>query len=164
MNLLRRIFKRRLLEADLDREITYRSERRMAELIAKGADPKEAARQSRLEFGRADDIKEACRDARGTRWIEDVLKDCRYGLRLLVKERWYSVVAIVTLALGIGVNSVGFTIVNAAFLRGPAFKDAHQLFMLSWQRGSAAQRVNISYPELQDWRSQSRAFSGIGAF
>jgi predicted permease len=93
-----------------------------------------------------------------------VLKDCRYGLRLLLKERWYSAVAIVTLALGIGVNAVGFTIVNAAFLRGPEFKDAHQLYMLSWQRQSAAQRVSISYPELQDWRSQSRSFAGIGAF
>src|SRR5262245_31019202 len=164
MNLLRRFFNRRVLETDLDRELSDHLERRIAQLIEKGADSKEAARQARLEFGGADEIKEACRDARGTRWIEDVLKDCRYGLRLLIKERWYSAVAIVTLALGIGVNTVGFTIVNAAFLRGPAFKDAHQLYMLSWQRQSAEQRVNISYPELQDWRSQSRAFSGIGAY
>src|SRR5262245_9194807 len=163
MNLLRRIFNRRLLEADLDRELKDHVERRIAELIEKGADPMEAARRARLEFGGADEIKEQCRDARGTRWMEDVLKDCRYGLRLLLKERSYSAVAIVTLALGIGVNAVGFTIVNAAFLRGPAFKDPHQLYMLSWQRQSAQQRVNISYSELQDWRSQSRSFSGIGA-
>src|SRR5262245_11858170 len=94
MNLLRRIFKRRLLEADLDREITDHIERRVAELIDKGVDAKEAARQARFEFGRADEIKEECRDSRGTRWIEDVLQDCRYGLRLLLKERWYSAVAI----------------------------------------------------------------------
>ena len=164
MNFLRRIFNRRVLETDLDRELKDHVERRTAQLIENGADAKEAARQARLEFGTADEIKEACRDARGTRWIEDVLKDCRYGLRLLIKERWYSAVAIVTLALGIGVNTVGFTIVNAAFLRGPAFKDAHQLYMLSWRRQTAAQRVNISYPELQDWRAQSRSFSGIAAY
>jgi len=81
MRWAQRLFKRGRLEHDLAKELAYHVERRTAELVAEGVDPREAARRVRLEFGGADEIKEACRDARGTRWVEDFLLDCRYALR-----------------------------------------------------------------------------------
>ena len=62
-----------------------------------------------------------------------MLQDLRFALRLLVKERWFSAVAIVALALGIGLNATVFTLVNAVLIRGLPFKDSQDLYMLSWQ-------------------------------
>jgi putative ABC transport system permease protein len=91
-----------------------------------------------------------------------VLQDLRFTLRLIAKDRWFSALGIVVLALGIGVNAIGFTIVNAAFLRGLPFKDSDRLYVLTWQ-GRPGRR-NVSHVELQDWRAQSRAFAGLAAF
>src|ERR687891_456705 len=62
-----------------------------------------------------------------------MLKDLRFALHLIAKERWFSAVAIVALALGIGVNATVFTLVNAVLIRGLPFKDSQNLYMLSWQ-------------------------------
>jgi putative ABC transport system permease protein len=92
-----------------------------------------------------------------------MLKDVRFALRLIAKDPWYTTIVVLVMALGIGVNSIGFTIVNAAFLRGPSFERIERIFLLSWQPRNA-ERWDISFPELQDLRSQTRAFEAIGAF
>jgi predicted permease len=90
-----------------------------------------------------------------------MLRDLRFTFRLIAKERWFSAAAVVALALGIGVNAVGFTLVNAAFLRGLPFDGADRLYTLSWQgRG----RSPVSEVELQDWRESSRTFAAFAAF
>ena len=91
-----------------------------------------------------------------------MLQDLRFTFRLLATERWFSTLGVIVLALGIGVNAIGFTIVNAAFLRGLPFKDADRLYIVSWQ-GRSGRRA-LSYAELQDWRSQTRAFTTLAAF
>ena len=91
-----------------------------------------------------------------------MLQDLRFTFRLLATERWFSTLGVIVLALGIGVNAIGFTIVNAAFLRGLPFKEADRLFVVSWQGRSGRQA--ISYAEVQDWRSQTRAFTTLAAF
>ena len=91
-----------------------------------------------------------------------MLQDLRFTLRLIAKEPWFSAAAIVALALGIGVNAIGFTIVNAAFLRGLPIKDSGRLYLLAWQGRPG--RLNVSHAELQDWRAQSRTFTGLAAF
>lgn len=78
----------------------------------------EARRRARLDFRGTDRVKEDCRDARGTRWVEDVARDARFAVRLLAKERWFTLAAIVALALGIGVTSMMVTIINGYNFRG----------------------------------------------
>jgi putative ABC transport system permease protein len=95
--------------------------------------------------------------------VSFVVQDLRFAFRLLVKERWFSGVAIVALALGIGVNATVFTLVNAVLIRGLPFKDSQNLYMLSWQMKRGG-RNNVSYPELKEWREQTKAFSGLGAW
>ena len=92
-----------------------------------------------------------------------MLQDLRFTFRLMAKERWFSAAAVGALALGIGVNAVGFTLVNAAFLRGLPFEQADRLYVLTWQ-GRTGGRQSASYAELQDWRDGSRAFAGLAGF
>ena len=87
-----------------------------------------------------------------------MLQDLRFALRLLVKERWFSAVAIVALALGIGLNATVFTLVNAVLIRGLPFKDSQDLYMLSWQQKRGG-RSGVSYPDFKEWREQTKAFS-----
>ena len=92
-----------------------------------------------------------------------MLKDLRFALHLIVKDRWYSAVAIVALALGIGVNATVFTLVNAVLLRGLPYKDSAKLYMLSSQRQQGG-RSSVSPLDLEDWQSQARSFTGMAAF
>jgi hypothetical protein len=92
-----------------------------------------------------------------------VLRDFRYALQIIVKERWYSAVAVLALSLGIGLNATVFTLVNAVLLRGLPFKDSGQLYILGSQRQNG-NRTNVSLPDLQDWRAQSKSWVGLGAF
>jgi putative ABC transport system permease protein len=92
-----------------------------------------------------------------------MLQDFRFALRLLVKERWFSAVAIVALALGIGLNATVFTLVNAVLIRGLPFKDSQDLYMLSWQNKRGG-RSNVSYPEFKEWRDHTKVFTGVAAW
>jgi predicted permease len=93
-----------------------------------------------------------------------LLHDLRFAVRLILKERWFTAVAIAALALGIGVNATVFTLVNAVLIRGLPFTDSAQLYMLGVRRQTAGRAGQLSHPELQDWRAQTRTFSGLAAF
>ena len=92
-----------------------------------------------------------------------MLQDLRFAFRLMARERWFTLVAIVVLALGIGANATVFTIVQAALLSGLPFPDADRLAMLSLDTRSGNPR-GVSWPELEDLRAQTRSYSGIAAF
>jgi predicted permease len=91
-----------------------------------------------------------------------MFQDLRFALRLLVKERAFSSVAILVLALGIGVNATGFTLVSGVFLRERSLNDAKQVYVLSWRAG-AGRRSPLSHPEFEDWRAQSHSFLHLAA-
>ncbi|MGH9408258.1 MAG: ABC transporter permease, partial [Vicinamibacterales bacterium] len=94
-----------------------------------------------------------------------MLRDLRLAIRLLLKERWYSAAAITALSLGIGVNATVFTLVNAVLIRGLPFKNSGQLYMLVPQKQAGLNEgFGASYPDLLDWRAQSRSFAGLAAF
>jgi hypothetical protein len=78
---------------------------------------------------------------------------------MIVKDRWYSAVAVVALALGIGVNATVFTLVNGVLIRGLPFKDSGNLYMLSSQRLSETRGGAASLADLQDWRAQQKSSS-----
>lgn len=92
-----------------------------------------------------------------------MLKDLRYAAYIIVKDRWYSAVAVIALSLGIGLNATVFTLVNAILIRGLPYKDSAQLYMLSSKRQDAGQ-TGVSKADLDDWRSQSKTFEAFAAF
>ena len=83
-----RLLQRGRLEEELDHELRDHIERQAAEHVRVGMSEREARRRTRLSFGGLDQVKEMCRDARGTRWLEETWQDLRFAVRLLVKERW----------------------------------------------------------------------------
>ncbi len=117
MRWIERLLRRERQERDLEKELRYHLERRIAELIAEGVNPQEAARRVRIEFGGTEEIKEACRDARGTRWLEDFMRDCRYGLRMLRRSPVFTSIAILSLALGIGACTAIFSLMDRVMFR-----------------------------------------------
>ena len=92
-----------------------------------------------------------------------LLQDLRFAIRLLVKDRWFTAVAVIALALGIGVNATVFTFVNAVLIRGLPFDDPDRIMSLG-TRDPRGRDHGLSYLELQDWRAGTRAFSGLAAF
>ncbi len=95
-----------------------------------------------------------------------MLRDLRFALHLIAKDRWYSTVAVVALALGIGVNATVFTLVNAVLIRGLPFKDSGRLYMLGSLRASDTDGSGggVSYADFQDLRTQTRAFEALAGF
>jgi hypothetical protein len=131
----------------LDREFDEELESHLVMLtednIRRGMTPEQARREALLRMGGPVSLRAQHRDVRGLPAVETVLQDVRFAFRLLAKDRLLSAAAIVALALGIGANSVGFTIVNAAFFRVLPFEDSDRLYTVSWQNRSG-RRSNVS--------------------
>jgi predicted permease len=152
---------------DLDRDFAQEFESHLDMLtednIRAGMDAAQARRQAAIRLGAASSLQSRHRDARGFRALDDLLQDLRFAGRLMLKDRWFSTAAILAIALGIGANTLGFTIVNAAFIRGFDFDQAEQLHAVSW-RPDRGFRMRLSYTDYQEWRTQSRSFTDMAAF
>jgi putative ABC transport system permease protein len=157
-----RLLRRDTAERELDAELRYDFDRRVEDFIRDGLSAEDARRAARLEFGGLDQIKERCRDARGTRWLEDLAADTRYALRLLGKQRSFAAVAVAALGLGIAVNNTQFTIVEGYCLRGLPIERADRVAFLGTrdrQRGDGG----MSYADAADIRRAATSFDDIAA-
>jgi putative ABC transport system permease protein len=154
------------MEAELDEELRAHLEHQVEKYVQSGLAVEEARRRARLEFGGLDQVKEECRDARGVSLIETTLQDIRYGLRKLARSPGFTAVAVATLALGIGANTLIFSVVNAAILHPLPFRDAGRL-VTQW---ATSPTVGYSGPgsltdkDYMEWRDQNRVLSDIAAF
>jgi putative ABC transport system permease protein len=157
------LFSRRRFDDDLDRELESHLSMLIEDNVSRGMNTEQARRAALIRFGRPASLREQHRQVRGLPSVETVMHDLRFTFRLIAKERGFSAAAIAALALGIGINAIGFSIVNAAFLRGLPFEEANRLYILGWQNRSGS-RSNVSHAEFEDWRARTRTFSGLAAF
>jgi predicted permease len=163
MNWLNRLMRRERLEVELDAELRDHFERLVLDYVRDGLSEADARRRARLEFGGFDQVKELCRDARGTRWFEDFTQDVRYGWRGLMRNRSFAIVSILTLALGVGANTAVFGVINALLLRPLPVPDPSGLISLQRRVGAQA-GGNFSYPQVLDLSKQADLFKILCGF
>ncbi len=130
MGWLRRLFFRERLEADLDKELRFHFESQVADKVRSGIPESEARRLTRIEFGGIEQIKEDCRERRGTMWLESILLDVRYALRQLRKSPGFTIPSVLTLALGIGATTAIFTLVQQVMLQSLPVTRPDQLWLI----------------------------------
>src|SRR5260221_4498096 len=124
---LRSLVRRRQVEHELDEELRYHLERLIDEQVAGGMAPQEARYAALRAMGGLEQRIEECRDARGWRWLDDLVWDLRFALRTFAKSPLFTTVAVASLALGIGVNTGVFSAVNALLLRPLPYPHADRL-------------------------------------
>lgn len=160
---LRAFVRARDLDDDFEQELESHLTMLTEDNVRGGMTPEQARRAAVIRLGGPASIKEQHRAVRGLPAVDAVLQDLRFAFRLMAKDRWFSAAAIAALALGIGANATGFTIVNAVFFRRLPVEDSDRLHIMCWQNRSG-RRSNVSRPELEDWRAQSRSFASFAAY
>jgi predicted permease len=161
-----RLTRRRQMEEQLEKELRFHLDQYTNELIANGHDPEEARRQAALALGGPEQVKEYCRDARGTRWVEDLFQDIRFALRMLRKNSGFAAIALLTLALGTGATTVMFTVVNGVLLKPLAYPEPEKLVAVHGHSETWNTKVfgeeNVAYPDFLDCKRDSRSLEMAG--
>jgi hypothetical protein len=149
------------MDREIHEELRTHIEMRADDLEKTGLGRAEAERRARIEFGGELKFKEETRAAAGLAWLETVIQDVRFSLRVLRKSPGFALTAIVTLALGIGANAIVFSVVNAFILRPLNVPDAETLYQLERGKDKAGAQ---SYPDYRDLRDRNRSFDDLAAY
>ena len=147
----------------MDAELRFHIEARAEDLArSSGLSGEEALRQARIEFGGVERAKEECRDARGTNFLESVVHDLRFGVRMLGKNPGVTLVVVLTLALGVGANTAIFGLVNGVLLQRLPVREPEEIAALVIQtNGSPLGAFGFSYPAFAEFRQQTREFCEV---
>jgi hypothetical protein len=162
---MRALLRRSQAERELDEELRHHIEQQIEQNIRMGMSPEEARQAALKSFGGVEQAKERSRDARGLRWIEDMWQDLRFGARMLLSKPGFTLIAVITLALGIGANSVIFSFFNGVLLRPLPFERPDRLVLLDEvATNREGVSLGVSWPNYLDWRAQNQVFSDLGCY
>jgi predicted permease len=155
------LFGRERMSAEAEEELRSHMQHRADDLERSGLRRAEAERRARLEFGGAAKFREESMEAAGGTFFDSVVQDVRYAARLLRKTPGFTIVAVLTLALGIGANAVVFSVMNALILRPLNVPEPKSLYGLEW--GSDAGGME-SYPDYVDLRDRNTSFESLAGY
>ena len=152
------------VEAEMEEEFRFHLQRETEKNIRAGMSPAEARRVALIRFGGVERVKEQVRDERGVRALEDLTMDVRYALRTLARSRGFTLVAILSMALGIGANTAIFSVVNAVLVRDLPVDDPSTLVNVYRDRSYSAADP-LSYPDYQELRERAKeVFRDVGGY
>jgi predicted permease len=160
---VRALIGREHLEQSLDEELRAHLEMLRDDYLRRGLPPEEARYAAMRAFGGLEQVKEEYREQRGVFNMETLLQDVRYGLRQLRRNPGFTLVAVLTLALGIGANTAIFSVVNAVVLRPLPYPQGDRLLWISGVL-PALKAEAAGGADYLDWRDQNRTLAGIVAF
>ena len=159
---LRSWFRRDARDRELGEEIRYHLEMETQRQLARGYDAQAARAVALSRFGNPARVAQATRDERGTHPLEGIMQDFAWTLRTLRKHSSFTVLALLTLALGIGATTVAFTVLDTVLLRPLPFRESERLVLIQEVNDQQA-ALAASYLNFVDWREQARSFQGVGS-
>src|SRR5258708_15147658 len=155
------MFNRRQRDCELSAEMESHLQMHMEESIRAGMSPLEARRLALIQLGGVESVKESYRRRRGLPLLETLVQDLRYALRMLRRSPGFAAIAVATLALGIGANTLIFTLVDGVLLKPLPFSHPERLVQLYELSNHGSTTGPPSWPDYQDWLARTRSFSGL---
>src|SRR5215475_10082942 len=158
---VRGLWRSETIHQEITDELQFHIDMRVEENIRRGMSPDEARRDAERSFGNLTRIKEQGYDVRGGRWLETVWQDLRYGMRILLKNPRFALIAVLLLGLCIGANTVIFSQVDQSLIKPLPVKDPEQLVMLNIIDQRGREGYLFSHPMFEQLRARTQVFSGI---
>jgi predicted permease len=172
MDSLRRLFQRlrsafpnAQMDHDLDAEMAAQLDLAIAENIQRGMAPKEARRRALVRFGGVEQARQQHRESRGLPWLDVLMQDLRFTFRTMRRDREFTIIAVVILALGIGSNIAVFSVVNTILLRPLPFRDPQNLVRIVEKYSKAGESSKTYTADAtQDFQQQNRSFQSVSGY
>jgi putative ABC transport system permease protein len=162
-SLLRNLFSPRRVDSDLDSEVRSHLEMIAEEKLRAGMSPEEAQRTAHIELGGVEQVKEQVRYQRFGNWMYSVFSDCRFALRQLGNSPGFALVAVLTLALGIGATTSIFTVINSLLLRPLPYPDSQRIVQLDLQYKNGVY-YGMSFIQFRTYQRQNRTMQYLAAY
>jgi predicted permease len=156
---VRALFSPRRVERDLDDELTFHIERETRKHIASGMSPDEARMRARARFGSVTVAADECRDARGTAFFDNLVRDVLYAFRSFRRAPLVALTIMTTVGLGLGLVAVVFTILNTVIFRVDEVRDVHEMFEVERQRSANAEPERFTRPQFEALVRETSVFS-----
>ncbi|MES1210972.1 MAG: permease prefix domain 1-containing protein, partial [Acidobacteriota bacterium] len=158
------LLRREAVLQDIDEEMRLHVEMETEANIERGMLPAEARRAALRSFGNFDKVRDQGYGVRGGGWLETVCQDVWYGARVLARNKGFTAVAVLTLALGIGANTAIYSVVHQLLLRPLPYADPERIVLL-WEVSPEGRHQNtVSTANFRRWQEQGTSFEGMAAF
>jgi hypothetical protein len=152
------------LDRDLEDELAYHLDMRVQKNLEAGMKAQEAFHAAKRNLGNVTRLKEISREMWTFAWLETFWQDVRYGARTLSKSPGFTVVAVLSLALGIGANTAIFSVVHAVLLRPLPFREPGRLVLLTEYNPGKVDVAGVPYPDYLEWKKQNTVFDDVAAY
>ncbi len=158
------LFRRETVEKEMDEELTGYFEEAVAAKVRSGANPEQARREVRLEMGNMDSVKHQVRSAGWEFFIETLLRDLHYGLRMMRKSPAFASLSILAIAIGIGANSAIFSLVYGILLSPLPYPDSRRLVAVGMHERGESGIHSMGVADFLAWRDQQQSFEHVAVF